>query len=263
MNENTQEQPWKAGAQPLPFTETRFARKVWKSVALAAEYKKFTYIFGESQIGKTAALLEYARRHPEAVYVRMPTSPTLRLFAQALSDALGAPARLTYPQRRSFILSKVSPRNVLIVDEAHQCILTERTAANPAQMKIFEFLREIYDAAGCGVTICATNVFEREICNGALAGVHEQSRRRSITTQHCPATPSAGDLAKFAEAYGLPPADGEAKTLQSAVVRDERLGVWLTLLRMAAVIAAGKGRAPTWDDVAQAKAERDAFCARG
>lgn len=245
-------------SEPLPFVETRFARRVWQTINYARKYGKVTFIFGESQIGKTTAIAEYVRRFPGAYYVRMPSSPTLRLFVHDFAMMLGAPSRMTFPARRAFILRTLRRSDVVVVDEAHQAILTERSI-NPTTAKIFEFIREIYDAVGCGLTLCSTNVFEREMTGGALSGVLEQCRRRSLVTFHCPARPSAGDLAKFAAAHGLPEITEDAKAVQSDVIKRECLGVWLTVLRMACEIAAGQGRGVQWDDVIRAKQERDAY----
>lgn len=248
-------------AEPLPFVETKFARRVWQTINYARKYGKITFIFGESQIGKTSAIREYQRRTEGAHYVRMPSSPTLRLFVHEFAAALGAPERLTFPQRRRYIFSRIKRSDVVVVDEAHQAILTER-GLNPTQAKIFEFIREVYDAVGCGITICSTNIFETEMTSGALAGVMAQCNRRSLVTFHCPARPSAGDLAKFAAAHGLPEITDEAKAEQADVIKRECLGVWLTVLRMACEIAAGKGRSVQWADVVQAKRERDAYNAK-
>ena len=248
-------------SEPLPFVETRFARRVWQTINYARKYGKITFIFGESQIGKTSAILEYKARTPDAHYVRMPSSPTLRLFVHDFASALGAPDRLTFPQRRQYILRHLKRSDVVIVDECHQAILTERSI-NPTTAKIFEFIREIYDATGCGLTLCSTNVFENEMTNGALSGVLEQCNRRSLVTFHCPSRPSAGDLAKFAAAHGLGEITDEAKAVQNEVVKRECLGVWLTVMRMACEIAANQGRAVTWDDVCLAKRERDAYNAK-
>lgn len=258
MNET---ETFRNGTAPLPFVETRFARRVWQTIDYARKYAKITFVFGESQIGKTCAIAEYCRTRPGAIYVRMPSSPTLRLFVFDLAETLGASPRMTFPQRRKFILSRISRDDVLIVDEAHQAILTDRTVT-ATHAKIFEFIREVYDAVGCGLTLCSTNVFEKEISTGALSGVLEQCRRRSLVSFHCPALPSAGDLSKFEEAYGLPAIPDAAKSVRNDVVKSERLGVWLTVLRMAAGIAATQKRAVSWDDVLLAKSERDAYNAR-
>lgn len=248
-------------AEPLPFVETRFARRVWQTINYARKYGKITFVFGESQIGKTSAILEYVKRTAGAYYVRMPSSPTLRLFVHDFAAQLGAPDRLTFPQRRRYILNRLTRSDVVVVDECHQAILTERSI-NPTTAKIFEFIREIYDAVGCGLTLCSTNVFENEMTNGSLAGVLEQCNRRSLVTFHCPARPSAGDLAKFAAAHGLGEITDEAKAVQTEVVKRECLGVWLAVLRLGCEIAAAQGRAVTWSDVVCAKIERDAYNAR-
>lgn len=246
------------GTEPLAFVETALSKKIWAAVERARRYNRITFVFGESQIGKTTALDAYARENKETtVLVRMPSSPTLRSFVHRLSRQLGAPRAMSHFDRREFILEKLRRNDVLIVDEAHQAIMTE-TRINVTHAKIFEFIREIHDTTQCGVTLVATEVFRRELLRDKeFAGVMSQTMRRELYAYTAPKVPTESDLARFAAAYGLPAAEGEAKEAQKDVIEKDRLGVWLTVLRMAAGIATKKGVAMTWDHVLWAKSERE------
>lgn len=246
------------GTEPLAFVETALSKKIWAAVERARRYNRITFVFGESQIGKTTALEAYARANPEnTVLVRMPSSPTLRAFVHRLSRRLGAGKNMSYFDRREFILEKLRRNDVLIVDEAHQAIMTE-TRINVSHAKIFEFIREIYDTTQCGVTLVATEVFKCELLKDReFAGVMSQTMRRELYAYTAPQTPTEADLARFAAAYGLDPAEGEAKDAQKEVIARDRLGVWLTVLRMAAGVAAKKGVPLTWAHVLLAKSERE------
>lgn len=246
------------GTEPLAFVETALSRKIWNAVERARRYNRITFVFGESQIGKTTALEAYASANKEnTVLVRMPSSPTLRSFVHRLSRQLGAPRAMSHFDRREFILEKLRRNDVLIVDEAHQAIMTE-TRINVTHAKIFEFVREIHDTTQCGVTLVATEVFRRELLRDKeFAGVMSQTMRRELYAYTAPKVPTESDLARFAAAYGLPAAEGEAKDAQKDVIEKDRLGVWLTVLRMAAGIATKKGVPMTWDHVLLAKSERE------
>jgi hypothetical protein len=138
---------------------------------------------------------------------------------------------------------------LLIVDEVQQCVYSRRenTAAKP-----IEFLREIFDAAKCGLVICATPVFGDEMETGRFAGILRQCKLRRLCRLMLPAIPTAADLDTFAAAYGLPPAAGDSLRMQTDVIREEALGIWLTLLRMAAKLAKRSGRPMGWEHVRRA-----------
>lgn len=235
----------------LPFIETALSRRIWRTINSARRYNRFAFIFGESQIGKTAAITAYAATHERTLLLRMPASPTLSMFARGLAARLGAPAYFTRAAAREWIMSKLSKDDVIIVDEAHQAILTERRLS-PRDAKIFEFIREVHDVTRCGVVLVATNILREAVSQGRIAGVMAQTVRRSTFSLACPDQPSAEDLNAFAAAYGLAPAALDVKVLQQNRVRERGLGMWLTLLRMAASVAAQKKRAPQWDDVVEA-----------
>ena len=58
----------------------------------------------------------------------------------------------------------------------------------------------------------------------------------------------------FANAHGLPASEGDARKLESMMVDDEALGMWLTLLRMSAKVAATRREKLTWSHVIAAHA---------
>ena len=60
--------------------------------------------------------------------------------------------------------------------------------------------------------------------------------------------------ATFANAHGLPASEGDARKLESMMVDDEALGMWLTLLRMSAKVAATRREKLTWSHVIAAHA---------
>lgn len=249
--ENTTETRTADGSEPLPFIETALSQRIWRTINSARKYNRFAFVFGESQIGKTAAVEAYAERFEDTVLVRMPSSPTLAAFSRALADKLGAPAYFSRADRMDLIFRKLTRKHVLIIDEAHQAIATERRVSK-SNAKIFELIREIHDVTRCGVCLVATNILRDAFSHGQIAGILQQTVRRSTFSLLCPDTPLTEDLARFAAAYGLLAATDEALELQTRLVEERGLGMWLTLMRMAATVAAKKKRPMTWGDVGDA-----------
>jgi DNA transposition AAA+ family ATPase len=240
----------RAKSRKLDFIETALAKKIWRVCEAALEFQRLAFIFGDSQIGKSTALKRYAadHNHGSTIYMSIPTGGALSHFLDALAVALRISPQQKDKELRRRILGAFDDRMLLIVDEAHQALLTKRTI-NP-----LEFVRELHDARGCGVVLAGTNVFRDGIETGSLAPLLKQTRRRRLVGLQLPNAPAAKDLNAFAAAYGLPPASGESLQLQTSVIRDEALGMWLTLLRMASKLAAKQQKKLVWAHVQQAHA---------
>jgi hypothetical protein len=109
-----------------PFVMTRLARRIFKISESAKVYQTVEFIFGESQIGKTAALEEYARQnnHGMTVYWRLPSGGGLRRSVEELAVA----CRISAQQKTVEVLRRAirffTPEMLLIVDEAHQMFLS-------------------------------------------------------------------------------------------------------------------------------------------
>ncbi len=236
----------------LDFVHTTLTKRIWKVCDAAVEYQRIAFIFGDTQTGKTTALMRYRdeHNHGNTIYVRMPAGGAMLSLLESLAVALRMSAQSSARDMRLRILGAFDARMLLIVDEVHQCVMTKSDRA----VRSMEFLRELHDTTGCGVVLCGTNVFRDEMETGRLAGVLKQCKRRRLVTLQLPSQPTPADLATFAKAYELPPADGEALRLQTDVIRDEALGMWLTLLRMSSKIASKRGQKMEWRHVCIAHA---------
>lgn len=247
------------GIGQLSFIETALTRKIWRLCDSARAYQRVVFVFSDSQIGKTTALKEYTRRnnHGTTIYSSLPAGGNLGNYMRSLAHTLRIPAAANTRDLRERVTSAFDSRMLLIVDEAHQCFLTAgKCPRGTAHLLSLEFIREIFDASGCGLVICGTHTFRREMDNGFASGWLTQLSRRRLAALNIRPTPANTDLDTFAAAYGLPPAEGETKRLQDEVIASEALGVWLTLLRMAAGIAAKRKQPMTWEHVALAHAAR-------
>lgn len=228
---------------------------VWRKVSAVCKSALFdsmpTYIYGASQIGKTAALLEYARRnnHGQTKYVRMPAAPTLRMTLEYLAAGCYVSTRQHDRDLRRRIMAALDDKTLLIVDEVHQVMVgcSERTAG-----KIMEFLREVYDRTGCGLVMAGTKVFRDELAQGPQALVYEQSRRRALIHLQLPDVPPRADVLKIAAAFGLDePADAHLELIRE-MLAESGLGKFIKYLQFAHGLAVGKEQKLTWEHFAQA-----------
>jgi DNA transposition AAA+ family ATPase len=239
----------------MEFIQTKLTERIWNVCDAALEFQRIAFIFSESQVGKTEALQAYARahNHGSTIYTSVPTGGHLLHFLCKLAGAL----RISHQQRRDDLRRRIieafDDRMLLIVDEAHQCVPVR--GRSPAPLQTIEFVRELFDESKCGLVICATNVFRDAMeRDAAFAGILKQTRRRRLCAVQLPDRPSREDLNTFSAAYGLPPSSGQARALETALIGEEALGMWLTLLRMAAKLATQAKQPLSWPHVLTAHA---------
>ncbi len=240
----------RAKRKQIGFVETSAWRKIEAVCRQALNNQMPAFIYGPSQMGKTTCLLEFARRnnHGTTKYIRMPASPSFSFFVKtvAMSCSIGV-GRSSADQLRERVCHALDSRNLLIVDEFHQALVTvtDRRAA-----QIVEFIREIYDRTGCGIVLSATKVGEVELERGHNAGVYDQIRRRGMAKLVLPDTPPASDIRKIAAAFGLPPPEGAHAAAVGEMLRISGLGMYVKYLQSAHALAAGRDEKLTWDTFA-------------
>jgi DNA transposition AAA+ family ATPase len=240
----------------LRFIPTELTAKIWKVCDAAREFQKIAFIFGDQQIGKTEALKAYrdthAHHHGPTIYVRVPAGGALGSFLLALARPLRIGENLPATRLRERIKAACADRLLLIVDEAHTCIKEAGRSQNSVQT--IDYLREIFDETQCGLVICSTNIFRDAMDRGPVEKILRQTRRRRLCALQLPNVPARADLNTFAAAYGLPPAAGPARDLETRLIQTEALGMWLTLLRMGAKIATQRKTRLKWEHVLTAHA---------
>jgi DNA transposition AAA+ family ATPase len=230
------------------FIETALSRKIFQLCEASLIHQRPTLILGESQIGKTENLQEFARRHPNWLYLRMPTNGAFKDFISRLARARRISPQ--NPEVKDKIIESFDSNQGIIVDEMHQTFIR----INGNSHKPLEFLREIWDHAKCGLVISGTNILDQEILNGVNKKILDQVRLRRLLTCRLPAKPTSKDLNIFAAHFGLAPAKAEALHLQSEIIRDDGLGRWLTILQAASRMAEKRKQSLTWDHVIAAHA---------
>jgi DNA transposition AAA+ family ATPase len=244
----------RANTNKAPYIKTALYREIEQVCDTALAYQKIAYIYGESQVGKTAALAEYAREHNhgQTILVTMPVGGSISHFLAALA----AKVRCSNQQRGDVlqlnIMKCFGPTNLLIVDEASRALQSRSYGGN--SLKTMDFIRDLHDQTGCAVVLCGTNVFREQMKDAQLAKFLNQFNRRCIVRRQLPDRPGRADLNTFARHYGLEAAGGEAYQLQKAVIAAHGLGVWLTTLRAGAKLAANKQAKMTWEHVVKAHA---------
>lgn len=237
-----------------PYIKTALYQEIEEVCDTALIYQKIAYIYGESQVGKTAALTEYAREHNhgQTVLVTMPVGGSISHFLAALA----AKVRCSNQQRGDVLQLNImrcfGPTNLLIVDEASRALQSRAYGGN--SLKTMDFIRDLHDQTGCAVVLCGTNVFREQMKDDKIKQFLNQFNRRCIVRRQLPDKASRADLNAFARHYGLEAAGGEAYALQKKIVADHGLGVWLTTLRAGAKFAANKNAKMTWAHVITARA---------
>lgn len=240
----------------LPFIQTALSDRIWKVCDTAREFQKIAFIFSDSQVGKSEALKEYQRlnNHGSTVYVEMPTGGGEGNFMAKLAKIfkIGETSRMADLRRR--IMDMFDDRMLLIVDEAHKAIPAPGNNVSRRSLNSIEFVREIFNERQCGVIFCATNVFRDAMEDGSVQRILKQTRRRRLCSIQLPPTPTRNDLNTFAAAYGLPPSSGKAREIEDQMVDREGLGMWLTVLRMAAKLSGERKQKMDWNHVVAADA---------
>ena len=232
------------------FIETATWRKIDAVCSQALNMQLPAFIYGASQIGKTTCLLEFARRnnHGTTKYVRVPAAPSFSYFVKTIGrSCFIAYSGDNIDHIRDRVCATLTSRNLLIVDEFHQAMVT---ASERVSAKIMEFIREIYDRTGCGMVLCATKVGMREVEQGRFAGTYDQLRRRGMTKLVLPDTPSQADVNRIARTFGLDAPSGRILETVRQMLKASGVGMYVKYLQAAHVLAKNRGESFTWDTFA-------------
>lgn len=233
-------------ASDVPFVETSIARKVHAVCNAAWQSQTIAMLWGESQTGKTLALEEFARTHNHGAtkYIRLPATAGIQLVAKVIAKACYLSADCSFESLRERILKSISSSTLVIIDEAHAAFLSYQKGS---AIKVFEFLREIYDRTGCGMVICGTNVLRDEIMVGKLQLMLRQLDRRGIIKVQLPDIIPMKDCEKIAKEWlKLPPPEGEAREIIKDLVGKTGLNAYVHFLKAAVRVAAADKQTVNW-----------------
>jgi DNA transposition AAA+ family ATPase len=235
----------------LDFVETSTWRKIEQVCDAVLQDQTVAFIWGDSQIGKTTALDEYARRnnHGQTKLVRMPASSGVQMFMKELARSCFVSTESCFDKLRDRVLNAIDNKTLVIVDELHQAFTSYNHAS---AVKVFELIREIYDRTHCGMVLVGTNVLRDELHTGKLASILEQLRRRGTIKLQLPPHPPKVDLDKIARKFGLPPADGESAEVIKDMIHTSGMGMYIKFLQSANMMASREGKKISWDHFVQA-----------
>lgn len=235
-----------AGKSP-DFVET----SLWKRISQACDFalisNSVVFLWGESQIGKTACLREHQRRnnHGQTRYAEIPASPSILLVAQEIARACNVSIRSNYPKLRERIFRALDADTLLIVDEI-QLVFT--TCTSQVRVRILEFIREIYRRTNCGLVLVGTNYAREELDRGPERKILAQLTRRGVVVMQVEDVPAAKDLAQFFAFYRLDPPTGRAATIVHDIIHTHGLGKLLKFLQASSRRAAKQDHPVGWDD---------------
>jgi len=233
------------------FIETGTVKKIWKICDAAVAYKTIAFIFGDSQIGKTWALMEYVRRHNhgQTKYIRMAASSGVQIMMKSFAEACGMSSRGSFDGLRKRVLKALDENTLVIVDELHLAFFTYHLRA---RLSCLELLREMHDRTNCPMVLCGTNVGRDEFDKGAQKDYLEQLRRRGIFRLQLPKYATAGDLNAIAKSFGLAQAEGDAAALVKDIIRENGLKAYTSYLKAATRIASNTKAKLSWAHFIQA-----------
>lgn len=271
-----------AAARTTGFVETRLSRRIFAICDRARKKGRIAAIFGPTQVGKSVILDEYQRthNHGQTHLVRMPTRGSVSHFVEELASTLKIPSQRREMAVRRRIFDAFDPSILLIVDEAHQCLMNRSESSGMT----LEILRELHDRRKCGIVICGTEVLRSALRTSPVLNQLWQRTTPSLIVQVGRSDYTDGELAEFSRSFGLEPApdreigvrystggDGEPQStyrqnpwaLQNRIVRQDSLGAWCKLLDDARDLAEASDGKMSWSKVIVAYALSQAHAASG
>ena len=241
----------RANVKRHEFVDTSISRVIWRACNYALVTQSVALIYGESQIGKTTACEEYARRnnHGQTKLVRMPAAGGVQMMMREIAKSCFVSPKSCYDGLRERVLSALDGSNLLIIDEVHQAFLSYQTGS---AIKCLEVLREIHDRTKCGMVLVGTKVWKTELRSGGLSKMLEQLRRRGAIEKELPDVVPDKDVVAIAKAFGLGAPDSESMGHVRLILRDWGLGRFTKYMQAGARAAAKSGKPMTWDHFVEA-----------
>lgn len=222
-----------ANSVHIEYCETSTWRKIKMACDMALNDGLPAYIYGDSQIGKSAALERYCALNGKgyALYVRLESSPTKKGVIKAIAEALGMNAIQNEETLKARIKNKLDTKYLLIVDELHQALISagERTG-----IRIIELLREIRDVSGCGVVMCGTRVLKDRLQDSENEKIYGQFAKRGLLKIMVQTMPTQDDMTIICGKFGLKPPTGEVELMISSMIKANGIGRFINLLKYTA-----------------------------
>lgn len=231
--------------QRLPFIETSVWQRIDGVCREALVDQCFAFVYGESQIGKTASLLEHRRRnnHGCTSYLKIEPSGGVPAFRRALAAALNIGYKSSWAELRPLLAKCLDPGKLVIVDETHEAFASSSPKTAP---QIFALMRQIQEDTGCGFVLCGTNVWRDQLERGVWAQQLKQLRKRGIWELQLEDKPTKEDLNLIAAHYELGAPTKDAAKIIDWVARTWGLGKFCKFLARGARRANSKKEKFAW-----------------
>jgi DNA transposition AAA+ family ATPase len=236
------------------FVATSVAERIFWLCERVARNNRMGFIYGESQIGKTFALKEYAAEHNggRTTYCEMPPASGVQLMLKVIAKALYVPQRSAFDGLLEDVIEALDPSKLLLLDEIHRVFTTYQKGS---VMRCLDTLRYIHDQTGCGLVLCGTNVFRTKVLEGEFKNYLKQLQKRGRSYElQLPAEPPREDLDAIAARFGLAPATGEAEKVVETIAHTDGIGVFRLRLIDAQDYARNKGQRLEWGHFCKAYA---------
>jgi DNA transposition AAA+ family ATPase len=229
-----------------PFIETSVWNRVDKICQEALVMQAIAFIYGESQVGKTEALKQrrFRNNHGQTVYVLTPAGGGKLELLQAIARAMKIPTRITIDQLKFRIGRYLGPTITLILDEVHEFMLSY---TKKGMQQCLAILRQLQESSGCGLVLCGTNAFRKELEEGEFSKAMTQLRRRGIWELQLEDKPTWEDLGLIAGHYKLGQPTGEAREHVEWLRNEMGLGKYCKFLARASQLAKKQNDRMTWD----------------
>lgn len=235
---------------PTCYTGEYIRTNVGETVINACNYAKIAHkihvVYGVSQIGKTTAAKEYRRRYPETtILLELMPKPTISSIVRDLANALRVPTtRQSIADLMQALRAALSPRHLIIIDEAHQALDRQQGA------DALDVVRRLCDLSGCAAVLIITNLsgepWDARIKRSPYIGQLDQLLRRGLP-ERLPSTPSLGDVRAIWEAYGFSEPDPDTTRTICALARRNCFGTIINYIALAAGEARHLDEAVNWD----------------
>jgi DNA transposition AAA+ family ATPase len=242
----------RAEIKAVSFVETATVKKIWQICEAANIYRSVAVIYGDSQIGKTWALQEFALRHNhgQTRYIRLPAAAGVQMMVRSFAHACGISPKSSFEQLRERVIRATDENTLWLIDELHQCF---NTYQKHSRLACLELIRELHDLTQCGMVLCGTNIAREEMENGEHKELLAQLRRRGIFRLQLPQFATWADRMAIAKHFGIKESpEGAVRELVDDVIRRNGLKAYTSFLQAASRIAAKRKVAMEWKHFATA-----------
>jgi len=195
-----------------------------------------TIVIGESRQGKTVAAKAWRdqNNHGRSVYVIAPAYGGTKALLRDIASAVGVNRNLNAMQMHEAILRAFNKNRILIVDEAHRLLPSDRRT-NPVNLEI---LRDIHDRTHCALALLATQRFDSELKKSEY--MFEQLLGRVGLPVRIPRTIKESDLRPIIRQYISAPSRDLITLAVKISNLPGRLGILVETLKVASRLAAKK-----------------------